>query len=400
MKENKFSKKNVFSDSENEQNNKKRAEQAAKSLLNGKASSSLKSPNRRLLIEAPKLPNPSNFYSYTCPLNNILFHLDHSHRQNHNYHAHPHIYSYHNNYYHQNHYHHLNNLSRGGIALMFFTELLCTDGADFDWTSYLPLLFHFCLINFDNTKPIIGEHAKKLFLNILYTLTVQNELYVLTDFIIESMDSIIDNQSIIFDRKYMNNNLMENSNSIFANNISNNNAFNSQQQNSTRLSPGNCHYNYNFNTRIFSSHLKGYGINSNVGLMHSSSHRALYNIQSAPSSPANQNNKNNTTINSESLMSPMMQNGDILANDSNKKSSLSLGKRCNKMQKAKDHLAVLLNILAKCKNSPVWPYELITSQNHSKQLISIQILNEFVSNLQAFLQLCFSTKQVIMTLII
>lgn len=81
-------------------------------------------------------------------------------------------------------------------------------------------------------------------------------------------------------------------------------------------------------------------------------------------------------------------------NDSNKKSSLSLGKRCNKLQKAKDHPSVLLNILAKCKNSPVWPYELITCQNYSKQLTSIQILNEFVSNLQAFLQLCFSTKQV------
>ncbi len=279
-------------------------------------------------------------------------------------------------------------MSRGGIALMFFTELFSTDGADFDWTSYLPFLFHFCLINFDNTKPIIGEHAKKLFLNILYTLTIQNELYALTDFIIESMDSIIDNQSIIFDRKYTNNNFIENSNAIFVNN-SNNNAFN-QQQSSTKLSPGNCHYNYNFNTKIFSSHLKGYSNNPNISLIHSSSHRALFNIQSAPSSPANQNNKN-TSANSESLTSPMQIGVD---NDSNKKSSLSLGKRCNKLQKAKDHLSVLLNILAKCKNSPVWPYELITCQNYSKQLTSIQILNEFVSNLQAFLQLCFSTKQV------
>lgn len=235
IKDKKLYNKNTFSDSENDltKNKKSNRDEQSKHLSNGVGknvgkSSTLKSPNRRLLIEAPALPNPPNFHSYTCPLNNILFHLGHSHRQNHNHHTYPHIYSYHNNYYHQNHYHHLNNLSRGGISLMFFTELFSTDGADFDWTSYLPFLFHFCLINFDNTKPIIGEHAKKLFLNILYTLTIQNELYALTDFVIESMDSIIDNQSIIFDRKYTNNNLMENSNAIFVNNT-NNNAFNQQQ---------------------------------------------------------------------------------------------------------------------------------------------------------------------------
>ena len=81
---------------------------------------------------------------------------------------------------------------------------------------------------------------------------------------------------------------------------------------------------------------------------------------------------------------------------SSKKSSLGLsgGKRCNKIHKAKEHLAVLLTILARCKNQPVWPYELITCQNYAKQLTSVQVINEFVSNLQAFLQLCFSTKQV------
>ena len=33
---------------------------------------------------------------------------------------------------------------------------------------------------------------------------MQNELYPLTTFLIESMDTVIDNQSIIFDRKYTN----------------------------------------------------------------------------------------------------------------------------------------------------------------------------------------------------
>ena len=362
-------------------------EQAQKNAsIKPSKASTLKSPNRRLQIEMSALPNPANFHSYACPLNVILFHIGHSHRHNHNYHNYPHIYSYHNNYYHQNHYHHLNNLSRGGIALMLLSELLSTDGADFDWTPYLPFLFHYCLINFDNTKPIIGEHAKKLFLNILYILTVQNELYTLTDFLIESMDSIIDNQSIIYDRKYTTNNLLESASSLFSNAYS--------HGSSVRLSPGNCHYNYNFNFRAFSSqHLKGFANNTNVGLIKSVSHRALINMHSAPSSPANQNNKNNSNS-GENAVSP--QNTDLLAKDSsNKKSSLTMGKRCNKLQKAKDHLAILLNILARCKNSPVWPYELITCQNHSKQLTSVQIINEFVSNLQAFLQLCFSTKQVI-----
>ena len=168
---------------------------------------------------------------------------------------------------------------------MLFSELMSTDGADFDWTAYLPFLFHFCLINFDNTKPIIGEHAKKLFLNMLYILTVQNELYTLTDYLIESMDSIIDNQSIIFDRKYTNNNVMDSASSIFS-------VYNGQ---STRITPGNCHYNYNFNTRISASHLKGYATSHpSIGLINSASHRALINIHSAPSSPANQNNKTTT----------------------------------------------------------------------------------------------------------
>ena len=217
----------------------------------------------------------------------------------------------------------------------------------------------------------------------MYILTVQNELYTLTDFLIESMDSIIDNQSIIFDRKYTNNNVMENSSSIFNTGFHN--------YGSVKLTSGNCHYNYNFNTRIFASNLKGYANNPKISMLNTASHRALINMHSAPSSPANQNNKNssnNSNNATETISSP--QNDPLAKNDSPKKT----GKRSNKIQKAKEHLAVLLNILSRCKNSPVWPYELITSQNYSKQLTSVQIINEFVSNLQAFLQLCFSTKQV------
>jgi hypothetical protein len=347
-----------------------------------------------LLIETSALPNPTHLKSYACPLNVILFHLGHSHRQQSHAHQHyPHIYSYHNNYYHQNHYHHISMLSRGGIALMLFSELLSTDGADFDWTAHLPFLFHYCLINFDNTKPIIGEHAKNLFLNILYILTVQNELYSLTDFIIESMDSIIDNQSIIFDRKYTNNNLLESSSSIFSGLASSR----------VKLSPGNCHYNYNFNSRVFSSHLKGYSNHHSVKLGNSSaltSHRALINTHSAPSSPANTQNSKGGCGESQLVSSPtqdLTNNGGGASSGvgNTKKSTLiNMGKRCNKIQKAKDHLAAMLGILARCKNSPVWPYELITCQNYSIQMTSVQILNEFVSNLQEFLRLCFSTKHV------
>jgi hypothetical protein len=119
---------------------------------------------------------------------------------------------------------------------MLLSELVCTDGADFDWTQHLPVLFHFCLMNFDNSKQIVGEHAKKLFMGILYVLTVQNELFNLTELLLDSMPNIVDNQSVIYDRKY---------------------TTHAENRMNSKLSAANCHYNYNFNARIFYSSLKG-----------------------------------------------------------------------------------------------------------------------------------------------
>ena len=368
------------SDNESDGFDKQNIKPKKKSLPNHSTKQNTTKLNRRLLVETASLPLPSNHQAYVCPLNVLLYHIGHHHNQHYHYsyHNQTSIYSYHNNYLHHNHYQHLNHLSRGGIAIMLLSGLVSTDGADFDWTAYLPVLFHFCLINFDNTKQMIGEHAKKLFINLIYILTVQNELYSLTDYLIESLDSIIDNQSIIFDRKY----------------TSNNNCTDNNQTAGFKLSVGNCHYNYNFNTKIHSSNLKGSSSKANsLSLISSPSHRSLINVHSAPSSPANTNNPasgSTASTTNEAATSPT--NAKDLKEA--KKSSLTMGKRGNKVLKAKEHLTVLLNILSRCKNGPVWPYEFITSQNYSKQLTSVQIINEFVTNLQAFLQICFSTKQV------
>ena len=366
-------------------------------LLSSSSNLAMDNSNNKIQIEP--LPMPSNYKSsYACPLNILLYHVGHQHHHSH----HNSIYSYHNNYMHHNHYPHISNISRGSIALMLLCELIGTDGADYDWTPYLPILFHYCLINFDSTKQLIGEHAKKLFLNLIYTLTVQNELYSLTDFLIESIGSIIDSQSIIFDRKYTNNNYLNESLIAYSTNILNNNL--------AKYNSGNCQYNYNFNMRIFSANLKGYSnnlLNNNISLMNSPSHRALINIHSAPSSPASQNlnnncnnsnNNNKTEIQNNVQVSNSVQDSNLLQQPATgkdiKKSNMISSKKQTKIQKAKEHLSVILNILAKCKNSPVWPYELITSHTFSKQLTSVQLINDFVSNLQSFLQICFSTKQV------
>lgn len=73
---------------------------------------------------------------------------------------------------------------------MLLSELISTDGADFYWLPYLPVLLHMCLVNFDSARQLVGEqrraeHAKKLFMNILYVLTIQCELYELTDFLLD-----------------------------------------------------------------------------------------------------------------------------------------------------------------------------------------------------------------------
>ncbi|CAF0877343.1 unnamed protein product [Brachionus calyciflorus] len=297
----------------------------------------------KINLDTSQLPLPTKFQSFACPLNKLIYHLGHHHNQQTVYPFYQNqapVFSYHNNYLHHNHYQHINYLQRGTVALMLLTELVCNDGADFDWTQYLPILLHYCLINFDNTKQIVTEHAKKLFLSLIYILTVQNELYLLTDYLIESIGNIIDNQSIIYDRKY------KSVDSEFMN--------------------GSCHYNFNFNARI-NNVLNG------INLKNSPS-RNLINIHSAPSSPS-QNNQN--------------------ATGSSEKAKIKTNlKKNNKLLKAKDHLGILLEILTRCKNGPVWPHELITPQNYSKQLKSVDLLTQFVDNLKLLLNICLSTKQI------
>ena len=196
---------------------------------------------------------PENLTPYTCPLNNLLYHINHHHQQstfvNKNSNSQLPMHSYHNNVLHHNHYEHLNNLSRSSISLMLVSELVSTDGADFDWTPYLPIMFHTCFINFDNTKQLIGEHSKKLFLNTLYVLTIQTELYGLSDYLLGEFDSVLDNQSIVYDRKYTNNNYVDGTSLVMS-------SMYNQENRLSQLSVGNCHYSYNYNSNVFSN-LKG-----------------------------------------------------------------------------------------------------------------------------------------------
>lgn len=263
---------------------------------------------------------------------------------------------------------------------MLLAELMCTDGADFDWTSYLPVLFHFCLMNFDNSKQIVGEHAKKLLLGVLYVLTVQSELFNLTEILLDSLPSVIDNQSVIFDRKYTT--LSENA------------------WTRSKLSSANCHYNFNFNLRM--GFVKGglfkTNFETNTGVLH---HRTLANLHSAPSSPG-QNKPNQSsshiimnpasTISSAPITAAATVNSSPTAAE--KTASLKLTKKVNKMHQAKEYLTNLLSILSRSKNSPVWPYEFVTPHNYSRTLTSILVLNEFIHNLKNFIQICFSTKQI------
>lgn len=262
---------------------------------------------------------------------------------------------------------------------MLLAELVCSDGADFDWTPYLPVLFHFCLMNFDNSKQIVGEHAKKLLLGVLYVLTVQSELFNLTEILLDSLPSIVDNQSVIFDRKYT--------------------THPESAWTRSKLSSANCHYNYNFNSRV--GLVKGglfkpdFDTSSPSGLLHH--HRAMSNtLHSAPSSPGQKNQVNPTVI----PAAPVIQTSTttVVVNSSptaaEKTASLKLTKKVNKMHQAKEHLTSLLNILSRSKNSPVWPYEFVTPHNYSRPLTSILILNEFIQNLKNFIQICFSTKQI------
>ncbi len=235
---------------------------------------------------------------------------------------------------------------------MLLTELLSTDAADFDWIPYMPILLHISLLNFDNPKQLIGEHAKKLLLSLMLTLTIQCNLPELTEQLIIANDSILDNQSIIYDRKYTNNNNVDSANPIMAS------IYNRQIGNNPLLSVGNCHYNYFYNSSVFPC-INGSLFtekSTRIGLKK----RPLVNTNSAPVSPYQQKSQDEI------------------------KPSLKL---CS-VQKTNEFLSGLIQVLAKSKNNPVWPYEVITSQNYHKKLISIEIIDEFVTNLKKFLASC------------
>jgi len=231
---------------------------------------------------------------------------------------------------------------------MLLTALLSTDAADFDWTAYMPILLHTSLLNFDNPKQLIGEHAKKLLLSLLLALTIQCGLPDLADQLLTASDSILDNQSIIHDRKYTNNNHVDSPNPIMAS------IYNQQADNSPLLSVGNCHYNYLYNTRVFAN-LKGAHF-TDKSTRTVAKRRALVNTSSAPVSPCQQRDEST--------------------------------KKAYRGEKARECLNNLVQTLARSKNNPVWPYEVITSQNYYKKLTSVSIINEFVANLKRFLAVC------------
>lgn len=208
-----------------------------------------------------------------------------------------------NNYLHHNHYEHVTNLSRSDIALMLLSELISTDGADFDWTPYLSVLLHMCLVNFDSTRQLVGEHAKKLFMNILYVLTIQCELYELTDFLLTKFDTVLDNQSIIFDRKYTNNNCVDSANPLI------NGIYNASGNTGVRLSTGNCHYNYLFNPNVFAN-LKGVVTlePGKLAIGQSLKRRALKNMNSEPVSPSHGNVNGNNDVVFLKLIRPILLN--------------------------------------------------------------------------------------------
>ena len=310
-----------------------------------------------------QLPLPVKYQSFACPLNRILSHTGHHqhyHQQNHqqqnligtNRDYMP-LYSYHNNYLHHNHYFHFTNLQRGSVSLMLLSEIVSNDGADFDWSQYLPILLHYCLLNFDNARQLIGEHAKKLLTSLLFIITVQNELNFLTDYLIETFEHVVDTRSLIYDRKYK-----------------------------PTDSDDQCFYNFNFNLNDRRSHHPG-------SILKDCTTRSFINIHSAPSSPAQSPSNNN---NKKSNANSGSNNSSSQKTDKNKPKTTF--KKYHKINKAKEHLSVLIEILSKCKNGPVWPFEYINRHNYQTELKSVQILNNFVTNLKSFLNICLSIKQV------
>jgi hypothetical protein len=90
-------------------------------------------------------------------------------------------------------------LLRSHISLVLLSEIMY-DGIDFNWSNHIHIIIHYCILNFDNPKRFISEHVKKLFVNLLYVLCLQNELYPHADYILVNVDSIVDAQSVIFDQ--------------------------------------------------------------------------------------------------------------------------------------------------------------------------------------------------------
>ncbi len=86
------------------------------------------------------------------------------------------------------------------ISILLLTDLMF-DGANYYWSQYYTQLIHYCILHFDNTKRFVCENAKKLFLNILYVIFVQNKLTSLSEILLDNIKFIIDNQSIIYNRK-------------------------------------------------------------------------------------------------------------------------------------------------------------------------------------------------------
>jgi hypothetical protein len=386
----------------------------------------------------PNLPLPNNAHNLACPLNSLLFHTGHHHNQYYYYYNYyyPHsnpaaqspVFSFLNNYSHHIHYQHLTanvtHLTRGHISLMLLAELVGTDGADTDWSTYMPMLLHYCLVNFDSPKQLVCEHAKKLLLGLLYVTCVQNELHSLTHTLLDSMVFIVDNQSIVFNRIHTNTNVSGSGAPHllvdYANSIAN-------------FNPNGCHYSYYYNMRVAMAGMYGSGngpssmsssgsgggggggsaagsiskangsstsgnnnnssgpltINPNVAsptkssaaALNSPQHRHLVSTHSAPASPA-------------SALATSSSANSTNSNSSANAASATTTRKENKLEKAREHLKQMISMLTRSKCSPVWPHENVTAQTFSQKLTSVQLLTEFVANLRAFLKICSSTKQV------
>ena len=359
-----------------------------------------------------QLPLPANHQSYACRLNHLLYHIGHHHNQYQAASANQSpIYSPLNNYSHHIHYQHVANLTRSHISLLLLAELASTNGADLDWSSYMPLLLHYAVLYLDNPRALVCEHAKKLILSLLYVLCVQNELDSLNNILLDTSCYVIDNHSIVFNRIYTNTNC-----SSGGSGTSTSSMLSEYANNLARYNPNHCQYNYYFNVRVVAAGLNHtvsggagsaevqanspIGVNKTVPVRSppppptsssiSQSHRLLSSTHSAPASPASANASSSNTAATAPKATKDSTEADEIA-------AAAHAKRQNKLEKACEHLKQLLAILAKSKCSPVWPHEQISAaQSSSKQpiLTSVQILNEFVHHLKSFLKICSTAKQV------